>query len=194
MRIKWIIAPRTSGAYYSFHRRSWPLGEINDAPVFSISCNDSYDFSLAKTGNHAPLTLAFSSYRPNGKFIWVNFKKKFATLAEAKKAAESYLKNNKEYFDQYFSKKPFNIADYNISPYILTKRMNNNETILGVFDNIRDVWDYTNTTLLSFNEKKIDDVVLTQVETDKNRACVQQMIPITGGHLVISRYEMNVLL
>lgn len=105
MKIKWIVQPAPTGRYRSFERRGWPKGESeNGDPVARIECGDAYAPKRVKTGDHAPLRVGFAfatapeELATKGTFTWQYLKARFATLSEAKAAAQEFYERYPEKF------------------------------------------------------------------------------------------------
>lgn len=98
MKYKWKVQPETTGRYRSFDTREWPDAFYTDkgeSMCASIQCADEYRPCDVKTGNHAPLTLRIADHS-RVPWKWVGAKRTFATLAEAKEALKSILKDNSQ--------------------------------------------------------------------------------------------------
>jgi hypothetical protein len=100
VKLKWTVAEAPSGRYRSFEKRSWPTAEYKhtDFIAASIECEDSYRPADVKTGAHRELKVKVAQYSRNedGRQLWVwrTLKARFATLDEAKAAAEKFLETN----------------------------------------------------------------------------------------------------
>lgn len=98
-KIKWKVSEVPNGFYRSFSKRGWPYGDINDEPAFYIGCEEAYVPSNARTGNHMALKLSFADHRQKTfGYTWMTFKKRFATLQEAKDFAQGFADRNPEIF------------------------------------------------------------------------------------------------
>lgn len=96
MRLKWKVGEAPTGPYRSFHKRSWPSAyHANGWLAASISCEDPYEPSRAKTGAHAPLTVWVFDYSLGEieRKRW-RVRGNFATLEDAKNAAALCLQNH----------------------------------------------------------------------------------------------------
>lgn len=113
LKLKWKVQEKETGRYASFHKRGWPDAEYeNGDTAVMITCEDSYNITRAKTGNHEPLTILFRDYNHGdpekyGYARTLKLKQKFNTLDEAKKFITEYLKNHPEFYPKNFNKKPY---------------------------------------------------------------------------------------
>lgn len=110
--IKWKVTPVPTGRYRAFGKRDWPSAEYeNGDPAATIRCEKKYVPADARSGNHPPLTLLVAKwYRKEERgdraaFDWLKFRKKFATLKEAKKFAEEFLNHHNEYWPESLRKR-----------------------------------------------------------------------------------------
>lgn len=86
-KLKWNVAPKPTGRFRSFEKRSWPMAEYpNGQTCAMIQCTDEYIPAQVKIGRHAPLTILIADYEDNnhGSFSWKRVNRKCATLEEAK--------------------------------------------------------------------------------------------------------------
>jgi hypothetical protein len=97
MKYKWRVGSVPTGRYRSFEMRPWPGLYGNEQILASISCDEEYVPDHARTGQHTPLTLFVYNYSQGTQQRKIyRLKKQFATLPEAKAAAEAYFKNHPE--------------------------------------------------------------------------------------------------
>ena len=94
-KIKWEVMPAPTGRYRSFQQRGWPWGLIDDELIFTFDCKDDYEPRLIKTGSHATISMVV---RVDGKRM--RFKDTFATLAEAKLHAQTFVNRYPEKFEK----------------------------------------------------------------------------------------------
>lgn len=96
-KIKWKVQDAPTGPYRSFGHWGWPVGTVDGEHAFSIHCKDAYTPARARGEQpHAPLTLHVADRRDaykDGKGAWVlrKMKGEFASLLEAKLAAQLFL-------------------------------------------------------------------------------------------------------
>lgn len=101
VKLKWLVAEPPSGRYRSFEKRAWPTADYayTDFIAARISCEDPYRQADVKTGDHSELSVYVAQWanpRIPGQdaWVWRKLKARFATLAEAKAAAEEFLAKN----------------------------------------------------------------------------------------------------
>lgn len=101
VKLKWIVAEAPSGRYRSFEKRAWPSAEYKhtDFVAAYIACADSYRPADAKTGQHSELSVYVAQWATppepdKSPFTWRRLKARFATLDEAKAAAEKFLETH----------------------------------------------------------------------------------------------------
>lgn len=106
-KIKWKVSEAPSGPYRSFSKREWPDAWYEDeSACAAIYCDEEYEPSNVKTGNHPELTLRIAmwlkeSERDNrGAFEWRRLKMKFKSLKDAKAALLPFLKVHPEYMPE----------------------------------------------------------------------------------------------
>lgn len=116
IKIKWEVSKAPSGKYRSFSKRTWPNASYEDGSACAtIYCDEKYDPSLIKTGNHQELTLRVATWlkesERNGRaaFEWRQLKMKFKSLKEAKAALLPFLRNHPEYMPEEYR-----------TPYVIT--------------------------------------------------------------------------
>lgn len=102
MKIQWRVDPSPVGRYKSFQKRKWPTAWYSDVwkPMAFIRCEDSYEPSNVKLGDHAPLTVVLCHHRhPQAGNSWklLRMKKRFENLAEAKIAVQDFLDAHPEF-------------------------------------------------------------------------------------------------
>lgn len=104
MKIKWKVGEEPTGRYRSFSKWLWPKAEYSDGEACAIIyCADSYAPWRVRECNHAPLEVRIADHsmpsNPEKKlgFTWRVFKKKCATLAEAKELVASVLAKHPEF-------------------------------------------------------------------------------------------------
>lgn len=102
MKIKWVVGVKPTGPFRSFSKRSWPSGFIgpNHNSAFFITCEDEYVPAKVKSGQHGELKVGVAIYGVDGRFVWRNFKKRFATLKEAKDYAQEHVNKNIEEYEE----------------------------------------------------------------------------------------------
>jgi len=101
-KIKWTVGAAPTGKYRSFEKRAWPSADYQDAKESScamIQCEDRYEPSMAKTGNHKELTVYIADYSAptiaaKGRWTWRALKKRCTTLQEAKDLVQDFLEKN----------------------------------------------------------------------------------------------------
>lgn len=100
VKLKWTVAEAPSGRYRSFEKRAWPRAEYKhtDFVAAYIECEDPYRPADVKTGSHRELKVNIAQYsrHEDGRqlFVWRSLKARFATLDDAKAAAEKFLETN----------------------------------------------------------------------------------------------------
>lgn len=95
MKIKWKVQDAPTGQFRSFFKRGWPLGEVNGQPFASFGCKDDYSAKAARGEiEHAPLKVYIADWRQPRGFTWRKMKGEFASLVEAKAAAQKLLDAN----------------------------------------------------------------------------------------------------
>jgi len=103
--LKWKVGEVPTGRYRSFEKRWWPDACYagTELPAAQIYCKDDYEPKKAKTGDHSELEVRIACWywieneNPlRQSFRWRSLKQRFATLQEAKDAAESFVSNHKE--------------------------------------------------------------------------------------------------
>ena len=106
-KIYWRVAEQPTGPYRSFFKRGWPTAYADKdckTILFSLGCNDDYTADCARgLQAHQPLILHVARYDANcsvGRFKWLTFKEKHATLSSAKEFAE-YFYNTPAYARKY---------------------------------------------------------------------------------------------
>lgn len=89
---KWRVTEKPSGPFGSMQHRNWPYAEYGQTERIAamIGCLDSYSAPTAKSKDHAPLTVHIADHAQTPR-QWRKMKRTFATLDEAKKAAEAFL-------------------------------------------------------------------------------------------------------
>ena len=90
--VKWKVQEPPTGSFRSFHKRGWPMGEINGEPAIQIVCDDDYVPRQVKIGNHAELTMLVADHRKT-PWKWLKLKGQWKTLKEVKEAAEKFYKD-----------------------------------------------------------------------------------------------------
>ncbi len=104
LKLKWKIAAPPTGKYRSFDKRSWPsANHENGRPAVMISCDDSYVPANVKTGSHGPLAVRIADWSmptdpEAARWQWRKLKGTFATLDEAKRAAQAVLAKHPEFW------------------------------------------------------------------------------------------------
>lgn len=105
MKLTWRVQEAPTGQFRSFHYRGWPSAEVNGKQAAIIRCADSYVPRNAKTGKHSPLKVAIADHRAlsnpgGGGFCYRTLSGEFATLPEAKAAAERFLTANPHFLER----------------------------------------------------------------------------------------------
>lgn len=101
-KLKWKVEEAPTGAYRSFSKRGWPSAYLPDGrAAFSIVCEDSYEPSRVKTGDHKELKINVADWsaKPD-TFVWKTLKHRAATLTEAKETAAHFLERHPHMFEQ----------------------------------------------------------------------------------------------
>lgn len=98
MKLKWKVQPKPTGRYASFQYRGWPeLYSPGGSILARIHCSHvAYSHRVAKQADHDPLTVYVyhCQNRPNLS-DWLG--SRFATLSEAKAAAEAFFAEHPDY-------------------------------------------------------------------------------------------------
>lgn len=101
MEYKWNVCAKPTGRYSSFERRGFPRAHYKGGEMAAmIDCEDRYEPSNVKIGNHRPLTVSFFDYSKSPakrKTLVARYK----TLPEAKDAFERVLKKHPEIAPKY---------------------------------------------------------------------------------------------
>lgn len=98
MKIVWRVDPRNTRP---LETRKWPAGFSDSSRAFILCSIESdsgeeYVPSKARNATHGPLRVKIAKYSEEGGFRWLTSKSLYATLDEAKEAAETLLSKNKE--------------------------------------------------------------------------------------------------
>lgn len=102
-KLRWTVDEAPTGPYRSFSKRAWPRASYgkDGKPAAHIVCVDSYRPANAKSGDHPPLSVHVAKWRDRDgdsqTFDWRRLKAEFATLADAKAAAERFLDAHPEF-------------------------------------------------------------------------------------------------
>lgn len=179
------------GAYRSFQTRSWPTAEINDKPAFYISCATEYSSGAAQREEHAPLFLYCAKYNETGKFNWVRKNTPFRSIGELKKYAKTFVAENKEYFEKYFSPVEEEIQYSNIMIFKeLCIEGCTSMDLLEVCDSEETALEEVNSVLLSDTyQEKIESFVFEKSE-DK-RTLFQKIKLSQTSNLIVKKVELN---
>lgn len=101
-KLKWKVDEAPTGPYRSFSKRGWPSAYYPSGDTAAmIACDQGYRPADAKSGNHPPLIVHIAGWFDREgqcqSFKWRKLKASFATLAEAKSAAERFIAANPAY-------------------------------------------------------------------------------------------------
>lgn len=92
IKYKWKVQSEPTGRYRSFDKRGWPEAVTPEGDTLAVlHCDDDYVPSLAKSGNHRPITIRIRIASETGSWRWGKLKGEWPSLKEAKKAFKSFL-------------------------------------------------------------------------------------------------------
>lgn len=117
VKLVWRVDPVPTGRFRSFQRRGWPSADYADgSPAFMLSSDDEYVPAKVRAGDHKPLELRVADYREaslekHGGWRWARLKARPATLDEAKRLAEEFLKAHPEFMPAALRPAPTEAAD-----------------------------------------------------------------------------------
>lgn len=95
----WRVDPKPTGSYRSFIQRGWPSAAhaASDNPAVSIRSESRYVPQNVKSGRHEPLHV-FIAVPLGNTFDWRRLKAgPFATLHDAKQAAQGHFTSHPEH-------------------------------------------------------------------------------------------------
>lgn len=106
MKLKWKVDPLPTGKFRSFQTRGWPsaVHAGTEHMAARIDCDDAYKPAKVKTGEHRPLRVRITEWfdpaerGTRAAFEWRTLAGEFATLKEAKAAAQQALNERPEYW------------------------------------------------------------------------------------------------
>ncbi|CAN7600875.1 hypothetical protein [Bosea sp. LjRoot237] len=101
-KIKWRVDEAPTGPYRSFFKRGWPSASYHSGdPAARIACDQGYRPADAKSSDHPPLLVHIAEWFDREgqcqSFKWRKLKGTFATLSDAKAAAERFIEAHPEY-------------------------------------------------------------------------------------------------
>jgi hypothetical protein len=97
VKLKWKVSDAPTGQYRSFQSRSWPAASANGQMVAQILCDDDYTPARARNEDSYGELVVIVTNRNEENWKWLRLKARFATLSEAKIAAQAFFDNHSDW-------------------------------------------------------------------------------------------------